>query len=324
MDSKCTVIITRGKNKGKICGDINTRCKHTSEVMVCAICGAEFARSTSYYRHVKKHSDNSAPPPSKPKNTKIKLDIKPKIQANIKVKSDFDSKAKYNFKAQAKAHVNSNSNSKTKPEPEPEPPINLNFSLQLKSPETKPVPNHLNDDILQRLNDIERQNCKLKTEVEELKERPPITNYNIAVIGSSEDLYTELLSLMGGDHQNAMEFLTESCSNENSISVFKRLYLDGKSPEDYPVACRDPLHFRYLDPERQIVDDTDGNIGKLVSNQLINTYLMAANNTMARDMLSARDLLLLQEKAASISCKSIDLTEQLALLTKNPNHPFFK
>ena len=131
---------------------------------------------------------------------------------------------------------------------------------------------------------------------------------------------------MGGNRENTMHFLTDSCSkNKSSIEVFQKLYLDGKSPDNYPVACRDQLHFRYLDPDRKVVDDRYGQgIGKLVSNQLINTYLLAANDIMSRDKLSVNELKLLQERAACISTKANTLTEQLATLTKNPNHPFFK
>lgn len=248
--TNCNVIITRGINKGKRCGEVNTKCKHTASPKICDVCGASFNRSTSYYRHIKLHEN------------------KPKIQ----LKSD-------------------------------EKQIDMNV-------------------IIEKLKVLEKQNDDLQSQVNQLKHRKPVNNFNIAVIGSPEDLYKELINQMNGDRETVVRFLTDTCVDGEPLSVFKKLYLDGKSPDDYPVACRDHLHFRYLNTDHKVVDDQGGNnIGKLVSNQLINTLLYAANDNMQKDEFNKDQLKLFQDCAVQISREN--LVEQLAVLTKNPDHPFF-
>ncbi len=49
MFTECREIIMKGEHKGKLCGDVNKRCRH--KVKIC-LCGKQFMRDTSYMRHV--------------------------------------------------------------------------------------------------------------------------------------------------------------------------------------------------------------------------------------------------------------------------------
>ncbi len=49
--SFCPIILTKGKNIGKMCGVACTQCHHV--IRTCALCGKLFCRDSSYYSHAK-------------------------------------------------------------------------------------------------------------------------------------------------------------------------------------------------------------------------------------------------------------------------------
>lgn len=51
MYSKCVIILTQGKNKGKKCGEVCKACRH--KVIICQWCNKEFNRDTAYCAHSK-------------------------------------------------------------------------------------------------------------------------------------------------------------------------------------------------------------------------------------------------------------------------------
>lgn len=69
--SNCQVVISRGKNMGRRCGEVNRKCRH--KISYCPYCGAEFTMETSYYRHIKV-CDNAV----KDNGSRKKVTIKPK------------------------------------------------------------------------------------------------------------------------------------------------------------------------------------------------------------------------------------------------------
>ena len=255
MSNPCKVIITRGKNKGKVCGSVNAKCKHVSEPLICAGCGLKFDRSTSYYRHI-----NTCISASKKVPSKIRIAVKPKESSD-----------------------------------------STNIS-----------------NVYKRLIDLEEQNSALREEVEELKQKP-MTNYNIAILGN--DFYTELIDKIGSK-RDAIEFLAKSYI-ESPLDVFQKLYLDDRKPDDYPVACRDKLHFRYLDNEKRMVDDQGGSsIGTVVSKQITNAMINAVNDSNGNSVYGLDDIETIRKKLESLDKDSI--IADLACITNNPNHPFFR
>ena len=255
MSNPCKVIITRGKNKGKVCGSVNVKCKHVSEPLICSGCGLKFDRSTSYYRHINICTR------SKQSVSKIKIAVKPKDQND-----------------------------------------------------TDRSPNISN--VYKRLIDLEEQNSALREEVEELKHKP-VTNYNIAILGN--DFYTELVDKIG--KQDAIEFLAKSYI-ESPLDVFSKLYLDDRKPEDYPVACRDKLHFRYLDHDKRMVDDQGGSsIGSVVSKQITNAVINAVNDCNGNSVYGLEDIETIRKKLEMLDKDT--MIADLAYITNNPNHPFF-
>jgi uncharacterized C2H2 Zn-finger protein len=269
MGNPCKVIITRGKNKGNICGEINTKCKHVSEPLVCSVCKTEFDRTTSYYRHVNSRHNGRAKPINK-----IKIAVSTKDESL---------------------------------------PIQVQVQVQVRESKLHRV--------FDRLAQLEKQNIELREEVEELKLKPTTTNY-IAILGN--DFYSELINKIG--RPEAMRFLAEK-GTKSPLSVFEKLYLEDRSPDDYPIACRDKYHFRYLDDQKRMVDDRGGsNIGTVVSKQLTDAVEHAVHDFEieghGNSVYGLENVQRLRQRLAELDQDSV--IKELAYITNNPNHPFFR
>jgi hypothetical protein len=299
--------------KGKVCGDINHKCKHVEEPLVCSVCKVEFDRATSYYRHINTlHEGRAKPygvPPPKPLPVTINIRADPKpihVQATPKPPLPVP----VSPKTQApQAHVQAPPVQHVQAPPFLAPPVQTPQAIH--ATHTSPVPH---DDpvstMFKRLEQLEKQNNDLQREVKELKLKPTTTNY-IAILGN--DLYTELTNKIG--RTNAMKFIAES---KKPLSVFQKLYIDGRSPDDYPIACRDKYHFRYMDNQQRMVDDHGGStIGSAVSKQISDAVAHAVHDfEIEGHVIGGR------ERLEQLDPDSV--IKELAYITNNPNHPFFR
>jgi len=245
MPNGCTIVISRGKNKGKQCCDVNRICRHQS--VKCPNCGEEFAYKHTYMSHTR---------------------------------------------------------------------------LCIASPKRKTPQIIKKSDILERLSTLEQKNRDLEAKVKRVERQPRNIN-NIMVIGT--DFFQELTTKIGKD--SAIEFLSLAAVSGKPLDVIDKLYLEGKDPMCYPIACRNQLHFRYLSNEG-IVDDRGGTIiGDLVTNRLRNAFLMVANELISKhldgEVETDSDMLRnMQQNIAAVD-KS-EIVYQLAEATTNASHPFFK
>jgi len=180
-------------------------------------------------------------------------------------------------------------------------------------------------EIIARLHDLERENKNLKDKVQQVAEQPRSIN-NIMVIGN--DFFQELTAKIGKD--SAVQFLSSVATTGKPIDVIDKLYLEGKDPMNYPIACRNDDHFRYLSHDgaggRKLVDDHGGAIiGDLMMNRLRNAFLMAANELISKHVdgtaESDKDVLRSVQNITTVDKKMI--VYQLAEATNNSSHPFF-
>lgn len=265
MPNECSIIITRGRNKGNMCRDVNRTCRHQS--IQCPNCGEDFSYKHTYTAH-----------------TRI---CQPDCQE--------------------RAGATSGSRKKTS--------IKRRFSGG---------PASARDDILARINTLEQQNRDLKDKVQKVAEQPRSIN-NIVVIGN--DFFQELTAKIG--KERAVEFLSSTATAGNPIDVIDKLYLEGKDPMHYPIACHDD-HFRYLSRDdkggRKLVDDRGGVIiGKLMTSRLQNAFLMAANELINNHVngYSETDVELLRCVQNVTTVDKNIIVYKLAEATTNSNHPFF-
>lgn len=290
MANPCKVIITRGKNKGKQCGTVNLKCKHVSEPLVCSVCKMEFDRTTSYYRHINTHHDGRAKPSYK---IKVAVNVKnPSPPSTVPVSNVIETRV---------------------------------ASQSASTPGSSSVPDSGHHPemtkVYNRLMQLEELNNALREEVEELKLKPTTTNY-IAILGN--DFYTELTNKIG--RAGAMKFLAEK-GTKSPLSVFQKLYIDDRDPDDYPIACRDKNHFRYLDEQQRMVDDHGGStIGNTMSQRLTDAVEHAVHDFEieghGNTVYGLENVKRLKERFAKLDQNSV--IKELAYMTNNPNHPFFR
>jgi len=200
--------------------------------------------------------------------------------------------------------------------PTPVPPSSL------PSPSDPPDSPKPERDVYIRLLRLEEQNDALRKEVEVLKHKPMTTNNYIAIVGSN--FYTELIEKIGKN--DAIKFLTGNCV-KSPLSVFQKLYLDDRSPDDYPVACKDELHFRYLDSNKRVIDDCGGTtIGSVMSQQITDAVLHAAADFeiegQGNSVYGLDHIRKIRERFAELDKDT--MIRDLAYITNNPNHPFFR
>jgi hypothetical protein len=260
MPNECSISITRGRNKGKLCRDVNRTCRHKD--ILCPNCGEEFSYKHTYTAHARLCSQ--------PQSEDIPLKRTVKVRDRIKG----------------------------------------------------------SEEILARIHTLEQQNRDLKDKVQKVADQPRNIN-NIVVIGN--DFFQELTAKIGKDR--TVEFLSSTAAIGKPIDVIEKLYLEGKDPMHYPIACRDDDHFRYLSHDdkggRKLVDDRGGAIiGDIMMNRLRNAFLMAANELISKhiqdgfDGLEGNvDVLRCVQNIATVDKNMV--VYQLAEATNNSNHPFF-
>lgn len=283
MPNACPIIITRGKNKGKACGDVNKKCRHKNNQ--CPYCGIRFTVETSYTRHISTCTGEGQMP------------IPPKQSVAVKVRS---------FHTGPKLVSLDSDMSR-------EPQIRL---IRDRNPSRSPPPTqYVSNQVL--LRKIE----KLERELEEVKQTPVQHHHWNIVLGMN--FFDELVHKMGKDH--AIDFLSSIAQEGKPVDVINKLYLEGTSPSEYPIACCDRNHFRYIDSEHRIVDDRGGHgISKIVTSGVHDALVSAANESLnvhgTREQFNNLQRYITDMKR---SLPKDRIISELAHITSIPNHPFF-
>lgn len=163
----------------------------------------------------------------------------------------------------------------------------------------------------------------LRQRVQKMENEPRYNNW--IIIGS--DMFNDMIEKYG--REEALTYLTRSAITGDTVDVIKKLYLDGVSPERYPIACKNYHHFRYLNDKREVIDDRGGQSVRKIFSDRAHRAMVLATTEMMKDELNTdeddagdlfRKLGDVQCQLASIHTLDID---RLAGITNNPNHPFF-
>jgi hypothetical protein len=187
-------------------------------------------------------------------------------------------------------------------------------------------PKNKEDDttIIERLSRLEKENKLFEQQLQDQASRPQVNNYyKFVVVG--DNFYDELINVMG--KSDAVDFLANAAAKGKPLDVINKLYLEGRDPNKYPIACRHakPVsNFRYLNNKHQIVDDKGGSsLGRAVSDKIQNAMLRATNELIKDGLDNKYDLTHLQRTLASMG-NGLHLVNDLANVTENELHPFFK
>lgn len=210
--------------------------------------------------------------------------------------------------------------SKTVPVPVPDTVRGTRKKITVKLKLKVAIDDHKQDDILKELQNMRERLAKVENE--------PKTYNNWIIIGS--DMFNDMVDKYG--RVEAMSFLMTSAVSGDSVNVIKKLYLDGISPDKYPIACKNFRHFRYLNDKREIIDDKGGNsVQKIFSDRAHRAMVLATNELMQDEIMihppEQEDMSELFLKLGEAQCNlasihNLDI-DRLAGMTNNPNHPFF-
>lgn len=197
--------------------------------------------------------------------------------------------------------------------------ININSNRNNNAPD--------NNVLLEKIEQLER-------ELNVVKNKPAVHHHWNIVLGGN--FYDELVDKMGKSH--AINYLTELASTGKPIDIINKLYLEGNSPEKYPIACRNNTgnesegipHFRYIGSDHRLIDDKGGrSISKIVSSGVHNAMLLAANEAINEQVENRNyddfNIGPIQRYAANMrnTLPQDHIISELSHMTRIPNHPFF-
>lgn len=199
--------------------------------------------------------------------------------------------------------------------------IEVKVKAKAKDPDTSETDTQ---EILEELNN-------LRARVQKMENEPRYNNW--IIIGS--DMFNEMIDKYG--RSEALSFLTKSALTGDSVDVIKKLYMDGVDPKQYPIACKNYHHFRYLNDKREVIDDEGGQSVRKIFSDRAHRAMVLATNEMMKDELDQfqpdpeqpndLDVGDMFRKLGDVQCRlasvnSLDI-DRLAGMTNNPNHPFF-
>lgn len=154
---------------------------------------------------------------------------------------------------------------------------------------------------------------QLRDEIDEIRKQPKVQIQNLTVV--TDDIFGKIITQMG--EREGVKFLLESMNNDGEcLSIVDKVYLSGKDRDQYPIACKNNNHFRFLGPNHNIVDDVGGDlIVTKITNSVQDAFLRASADdetvyNRIRHLPSADQ----RER----------LKEGLATKVSNPTHPFFQ
>jgi hypothetical protein len=267
MVNTCTMVITKGPNKKKLCRDVHRWCKHKS--ISCSTCHHSFRYQHTYDTHTCESSTR----------LKIKVKVKPAL---------YDAASRNFSQSQSQSQIE---------------------TLELKE-----------------------MVSKLQNELEVIKNQPKVQINNLTVI--TDDIFGRMVTQMG--QEDATRFLLDSLDNEaECLNIVDKVYLTASDKNQYPIACRNNNHFRFLGPNSKIVDDIGGDlIVSKLTNSVQNAFLKASANLIeghvkgdqTESLYSMYDMRFVQDRIKQLPTADHKekLREGLATKVTNPTHPFFQ
>ncbi len=134
-----------------------------------------------------------------------------------------------------------------------------------------------------------------------------------------------------GEKEATNFFLTNVLSKKYG-KIIEQTYLEGKNSDEYPMACTNRGHFRFLNESGKLIDDIDGEIlVQTLVNCIQNAILITSNKLIKKYMgkistlYEVYDIKKIQNEACDIS-KPINRKKIKEFLIKriiNPSHHFF-
>ena len=285
----CSIRLVNGPNKGKLCCESDTRCRHGN--YKCDGCGSVYLYSYTLADHLKtckvyasklgtKSKPSILPKRTGPDTNELIAQLCAQMQAmNDKIQSLQGAVMPHGVAGAPGVHVGGNVN----------------------------VQNIQNIQNIQ--NNI--QNIQIQ---------------NIVVI--DPDFYGALVRKMGVRGTHAC---LERAAMGQQLDVVRALYLNDRSPKEWPIARQGARHYRYLDGNRNIVDDPDGRkLAKLLGDSIMNAFLAASSALISEGLTDSAPPALIEQyhhiqafDHRKLSDPDYVLTGLDSLIPTTDCHPFF-
>ena len=172
-----------------------------------------------------------------------------------------------------------------------------------------------------------------KRDLNRVKEKPTyvnIENFNANITVVSRDFFAELYQSLGSEE--ALRVINQASRDNQPLKLVDKLYIEGRDSNQYPIACKDRFHFRYLDDNKDLIDDKDGS---RITRQIIGGVqdaMMSANNKLIlqgirrgnTDFLFSEQYNLPKIQDNLLNINPNNVKNELVQRFTNPKHPFFR
>ena len=242
----------------------------------CVHCGHKFSRSDSLKRHSEKYCKMKEI--CDPKLIKLTPSNQPETTKLIKLASSNQSETTELIKL-----ASSNQSETTEL-------IKLASSNQLETTQLEKEITLLK----KRIEEMEKNNKEHSQNYEKLKSEPRIIhNHNnqilqILCVGSNQN-YLNMLTEQWGDYDKALCFIKD-CALSSLIGdckLLQKIYFSSDNPTEYPIKYLDKNRkkLEYLNEnKKRIVDPQGTRLGKILANNLQNSYLQGVNYLINRTL----------------------------------------
>lgn len=209
------------------------------------------------------------------------------------------------------------------------PKVQIRVDVKSKAAKCKPS---LSEEQQRETQELKNMVHQLKDELDEIRKQPKVQINNLTVI--TDDIFSKVISQMG--EREGVKFLLDSLDDEvECLNIVDKLYLSGKDKNQYPIACRDKNHFRFMGPNSKVVDDVNGDIivSKL-TNSMQNAFLKASadlikghiDDNATESLYDMYDIRSVHDRIKQLPLPDHRerFKEGLATKVSNPTHPFFQ
>ena len=136
---------------------------------------------------------------------------------------------------------------------------------------------------------------KLREEVEKLKNKPiqSVTQNNQNILQvlciKSDDNYLDMLTSQWGDFHQALDFIKDCAlsSLSGDCKLLKKIYFEARSSSEAPIKYLDKSQSKieyYNDKLERIIDFKGQRLGRILANNLQNSYLKGVNYLITQNL----------------------------------------
>ena len=303
----CPIIITMGPNKGKPCGECRTKCQHGD--FQCELCDSRFNNWSTFHRHTKKCMDKSLcergtlqspqsphtpQSPQSPRSSYSSHPRTPIIRRKDSHRSLFRSTLDSRCEDTNSDDVDGQLADLTRVLIERTKAIGEKYTSTLEAVmreqsrqleqmatvfrdmlPTVPMTQSSPIGATSRSGHTIHQHAQVINNIGNVSNVNNVTNLNNLTVVLDPNFYDALVRQMGP--QETHKYLEHLSLTHSPLSMVHELFVKDRPPSRRPIARRGN-HYRFLDQNRNVIDDIDGKrVIQLIETSVVNAYLAATS-----------------------------------------------